>query len=261
MVVCLVEDPATKRQQPRNYLETLEQRVAELENQLQQERSKSQQDSSLFSEVDFQEGGYSQSVFGADWSSNSDRMGSADTTKVETDADDMNDIATKVGLLSVAAGAEPHYLGSSSAITLCRIINSALVQALPKRGRQNSARHSNDSHSASSPFMFPNSENCVRLSDAYFDQIHTQYPFLHEPTFRSWEASFLPSEMSNMSDLGSFSSFALYMVSLQSLGPVNIPSHIRFYNTGLCHRSPHVTRVEPFGGGKSILRVGCSLTR
>lgn len=225
MVVCLVEDPATKRQQPRNYLETLEQRVEELENKLQQARSKSHEDSSLFSQAGFQEGGYSQSVFGADWSSSSDYMGSADTTKVKTDTEDMNDIATKVGLLSVAAGAEPHYLGSSSAITLCRIINSALVQALPKKGRPNSARHSNDSHSASSPFMFPNSESCVRLSDAYFDQIHTQYPFLHEPTFRSWEASFLPSEMSNMSDLGSFSSFALYMVGLQSFEPLAMSSN------------------------------------
>lgn len=187
-------------------------------------------------------------------------MGSTDTTQVETDADDMNDIATKVGLLSVAAGAEPHYLGSSSAITLCRIINSALVQALPKKGRQDSARRSNDNHSASSPFMFPNSENCVRLSDAYFDQIHTQYPFLHEPTFRSWEATFLPSEMANMSDLGSFSSFALYMVGLQFFEPLGISSEIRFYNTGLCYRSTYVTGVEPFGGGRSILGTRCSLT-
>ncbi|KND91994.1 Positive regulator of purine utilization, partial [Tolypocladium ophioglossoides CBS 100239] len=35
---CLVEDPATKRHQPRNYLETLEERVALLEGLLQQAR-------------------------------------------------------------------------------------------------------------------------------------------------------------------------------------------------------------------------------
>ncbi|RSL84131.1 hypothetical protein CEP52_016520 [Fusarium oligoseptatum] len=41
-LACLVEDPSTKRQLPRNYLETLEERVELLERLLQQQGQVSQ---------------------------------------------------------------------------------------------------------------------------------------------------------------------------------------------------------------------------
>lgn len=207
-----MEDPATKRQQPRNYLETLEQRVSQLENQLRQEVSKHSHQDSTFSEVDFPDTS-SQHLFSADWSSQSGKVGSTEPTGVETeDHQDIDEIATRVGLLSVAAGAEPRYLGPSSAMTLCRIINPSLLRAIPKSSRP--LRSDTQSSSISSPFVLPDAENCFKLSNAYFDQIHTQYPFLHEPTFRACEAQCLPLDTTNPSELGSYSLFSLYMVFL-----------------------------------------------
>lgn len=58
----------------------------------------------------------------------------------------------------------------------------------------------------------PDSGSCTKLSDAYLEQIHAQYPFLHEATFRQWEAQFfLPSEVADMWQLSQLSLFFLYM--------------------------------------------------
>ncbi|KAL4750035.1 hypothetical protein BDW72DRAFT_213691 [Aspergillus terricola var. indicus] len=129
--VCLVEDPATKRHYPRNYLETLEQRVATLEGVIR---------------------GMHAVPAGNDHTAVQDN--------------ELSDLSSMIGTLSLnAAGAEPHYLGSSSAFAFARFVEPVIRQAI-----------------TSIP-----SRTAVQLSDAYFGNIHTQYPFLHEPTFRQWE--------------------------------------------------------------------------
>jgi hypothetical protein len=127
--------------------------------------------------------------------------------------DGVSDLASKVGMLGLnyAAGAEPQYLGSSSAFAFSRIINSSL-----RRGVQTS--HAAvfglaEEASMVSPCPLPNYEAGVMLSNAYFQNIHPQYPFLHEPTFRIWEMKLLgTSESTNTFDFDPIALFFLNMV-------------------------------------------------
>ncbi|KAH7177064.1 putative transcriptional activator protein acu-15 [Dactylonectria macrodidyma] len=103
----------------------------------------------------------------------------------------LDQLASKVGLLSLnAAGAEPHYLGSSSTFAFSRLINSSLRQVVLNNTNNDRTHGQNqdDATTLPSPCLLPDPDTAVKLSDAYFQNIHTQYPFLHEPTFRAWEA-------------------------------------------------------------------------
>ena len=170
--MCFVEDPATKRQHPRNYLEQLEQRVLLLESQLRDANSYTPCTSS---------------------SSQNDRLAThyEQSSAVEEDGNELGDLSSMIGTLSLnAAGAEPSYLGPSSTFAFSRFVRPSLRQALgslpanlsvPVADRQDSM--------APEPCALPDYQTAIKLSNAYFQNIHAQYPFLHEPTFREWEAS------------------------------------------------------------------------
>ncbi|PVH84074.1 hypothetical protein DL98DRAFT_613565 [Cadophora sp. DSE1049] len=168
---CLVEDPTTKRHQPRNYVETLEERVAFLEGLLHQPQRRPN-DEDPTSQVVIQP------------------AVPLDGNQNETEDAAVNDLASKVGMLGLkAAGAEPHYLGSSSVFAFSRVINSSLRQITPnKPGFGNSKE---DFASSPSPCLLPDYTTAMKLSNAYFQSIHPHYPFLHEPMFRQWEADLL----------------------------------------------------------------------
>lgn len=206
MIVCLVEDPTTKRQQPRNYLEILEERVAYLEGLLAQQNQADVVFASPQPEFQPQTPATARSQTHEHESPQTTRSAEAGEGR-----DEVGDLAAKVGMLSFAAGAEPHYLGSSSTFAFSRVINSALLQAMPRRtGDTHKADH--DKRPSPAPCLLPDYESCVKLSDAYFREIHSQYPFLHEPTFRLWEAKLMPSERMDMSQFGPPALFFLYMV-------------------------------------------------
>lgn len=85
-----------------------------------------------------------------------------------------------------ANGDEPHYLGSSSVFAFSRIIHSSLRQSFPE-SRSEASSFPEEDASQSGPCPLPDHELGTTLSNAYFENIHPQYPFLHEPTFRLWE--------------------------------------------------------------------------
>ncbi|KIV78792.1 hypothetical protein PV11_06402 [Exophiala sideris] len=216
---CLVEDPTTKRHQPRNYLEILEERVAYLEGILAHQN---QADSILGSPQQdplHQEESQPRTPTIARSSTYEHRSPSTLTDAHER-RDEVGDLAAKVGMLSLAAGAEPHYLGSSSTFAFSRVINSALLQAMPRRTLETHRAH-HDKRQLPAPCLLPDYESCVKLSDAYFREIHSQYPFLHEPTFRLWEAKLMPSEMTNMSQFEPPALFFMYMV--YAIGALLLP--------------------------------------
>lgn len=108
-------------------------------------------------------------------------------------------LSSEVALLCLsAAGREPHFFGASSAVSFSRIVSATM--GLEKSGsRTDSSQHSvadvrrtnnflfetQSSHRV--PIRFPTSEMKASLSEAYFRNIHPQYPFLHRPTFEKWE--------------------------------------------------------------------------
>ncbi|KAI8395688.1 hypothetical protein FOFC_21218 [Fusarium oxysporum] len=100
--------------------------------------------------------------------------------------DGTSDLSSRVGMLDFrTTQTEPQYLGSSSSFAFSRIINLSLSSNLPTAP---TLAHLSDRRSSPSPCLLPDYDVAVQLSDAYFKHIHPQYPFLHEPTFRTWEA-------------------------------------------------------------------------
>ncbi|KAF7563669.1 hypothetical protein G7046_g491 [Stylonectria norvegica] len=113
--------------------------------------------------------------------------------------DGMTDLSSKIGLLSVnAPNAEPHFFGTSSALAMSRLINSALRRVSQEKKVQGDADQidpmmtSYDSLLAT-PCPLPSADGRELLAKSYFDNIHPQYPFLHEPTFRTWERTMVES--------------------------------------------------------------------
>ncbi|KPM46480.1 hypothetical protein AK830_g220 [Neonectria ditissima] len=192
MTVCLVEDPATKKHRPRDYLETLEQRVAFLEGVLKSYRPDLANDH-LFQDEPLRP--QSQSSSSLVTQSIEDQYSGSPTLPRTDDEDNqhggLDQLASKVGLLSLnAAGAEPPYLGSSSTFAFSRLINSSLRQVVLSNSHTGSfGQNEDESSMLPTPCLLPDYDTAVKLSNAYFQNIHTQYPFLHEPTFRAWEAA------------------------------------------------------------------------
>ncbi|KAH6873806.1 fungal-specific transcription factor domain-containing protein [Thelonectria olida] len=174
-LTCLVEDPSTKRQLPRNYLETLEERVDLLERLLSQQ---GQPQASPELQVPAR---------GVD------------------ENDETTDLASKAGVLSLhASGAEPHYFGPSSMFSFSRTIHACVRQAAQKEPNSDFSNSFGEQDASSlAPCRLPSYDVGVMLSNAYFENVHLQYPFLHEPTFRQWEnnASRLDSVVASPTEL------------------------------------------------------------
>lgn len=135
--------------------------------------------------------------------------------KPQDDDNGVSDLASKVGMLGLhyAAGAEPQYLGSSSSFAFSRIINSTLRQGAP--GNPSTIFGlSEGSTDLLSPCPLPSYEAGIALSNAYFQNIHLQYPFLHEPTFRDWEMKLVGAP--EAVDTFGFDSIPLFFVNMVS---------------------------------------------
>ncbi|KAH7131604.1 fungal-specific transcription factor domain-containing protein [Dactylonectria estremocensis] len=193
---CIVQDPQTKRHRPRNYLEMLEGRVASLEGRDPKTPSNS-----------------TPSPFAAAASNDSNAQSNPYDTP-ERGGDGASDLSSRVGMLDFrTAQMEPQYLGSSSAFAFSRIINFSLRRDLPVEPSLASLNDKFGSSPSPSPCLLPDYHVAVRLSNAYFKHIHPQYPFLHEPTFREWEAILYDSAR-DFTDIGFHTSplFFLNMV-------------------------------------------------
>lgn len=97
----------------------------------------------------------------------------------------------EIGLVSLSAGADPKYIGPSSGYLLAK-----LLIACARQGQRGSAPRQHEqtanSHPSSlltrGPISIPptplpeNKDDTIRISEAYFETIHLQYPFLHQPS-------------------------------------------------------------------------------
>lgn len=133
-------------------------------------------------------------------------------TRDEKENDVVDELSSKVGLLSLnAAGAEPYYLGSSSTFAFSRLINSSLRQVVNQSATATELSWPGiDAAPPIEPCLLPDYDEAIRLSNAYFENIHVHYPFLHEPTFRLWENMFSGGSMN-------FDPVALFFLNMVSL--------------------------------------------
>lgn len=182
LVDCLIEDPATGLHRPRDYIRSLEARVAYLENLLHDVRP---------DVADDHLGATPASVpaMGSGIQSND----SHEARSVNASDRGMDALSSDVALLCVsAAGREPQYFGPSSAVSFSRIAGTTM--GLPHYSDGNGSQHSSHGDATSSsrrtattPKGLPNHERLTVLSHAYFSSIHPQYPFLHRPTVERME--------------------------------------------------------------------------
>ncbi|KAJ5273491.1 hypothetical protein N7478_008616 [Penicillium angulare] len=177
-IKCLVEDPATGLHRPRDYVKSLEARIAHLEGLVQ----KYQQEAPLDHQT----------------SPSNDPRGASvdDSSSVAVESTPNLDLlSNEVALLCLsAAGREPQFFGPSSAVFFSRIASASIDLPLKQSDWNDSPRlgDNNEYHNRSQwspipPVELPSSTKAAMLSEAYFKSIHPQYPFLHRPTFRSME--------------------------------------------------------------------------
>lgn len=228
-----MEDPATGLHRPRDYIRSLETqavylegRVAYLENVLKETRPEVATDhlGNEFPPPDFETSPISPQTnrgrpeAGNAWTGN--RQPPADAPGADT-------LSDEVALLCLgAAGREPQYFGPSSALSFSRIASS--VMGLPRHNRATSSQpsHSNgqsgtrkqtrtDSESETRLLKaFPSIEKMALLSQAYFENIHPQYPFLHRPTVQNMEQECRDVHMrGELAQLDEGNLFFLLMVS------------------------------------------------
>lgn len=200
-----MEDPATGLHRPRDYIRSLEtqakfldDRVAYLESILKETRPDlaldhmtTENPEAEFEASPITSGGTRVRESGNSWAGNRAGDGQAPGADVLSD---------EVALLCLgAAGREPQYFGPSSALSFSRIAGS--VMGLPRGNRATSSQPSNLNGQSGSQKQyrpdsgfghrlvqeFPSPEKMAQLSQAYFGNIHLQYPFLHRPTIRGME--------------------------------------------------------------------------
>ena len=160
-----MEDPITKRPQPRDYIRTLENRISQLESALSETTNASP---------------------GAQTSANIpiDHVDPSQDSGTARFAESLATLGLKAG------GNEHRYLGQSSGFSFSRIISSSLLKSAPF-SNDDPRIHSSENDSQQFPSLLPDLTSAKALSDAYFRSIQQQYPFLHEPTIRAWEAELL----------------------------------------------------------------------
>ncbi|KND95293.1 Positive regulator of purine utilization [Tolypocladium ophioglossoides CBS 100239] len=201
---CLFEDPETKKRRPRNYLETLEARVAFLRDDGQSSPA----------------GASSSSLPTPEVLQGSSRRG----TFISDEGDGATDLSLQAGLLDVrTTQTEPQYLGSSSTFAFSNIVNSSLCRHLPERSKPLPGLLTRRAPSPSMCFL-PDYELALTFSNAYFENIQPQYPFLYEPTFRLWEKK-LATRSQELTNL-SLDSIPLFFVNMvYAVGALLLPNY------------------------------------
>lgn len=221
--MCLVEEPASKTYRPRNYTAILEQRIAYLESLLGPEYPAVTVDDLQVADPPLAPliGPAVQNVQEHASPAHIRKESSAVEIRPDDEQDFLDELSSKVGLLSLnAAGAEPlftepYYLGSSSAFAFSRLINPTLREVVNVGlAHPRSSRNPVENPlQPLEPCLLPSYDEAIKLSNAYFDNIHIHYPFLHEPTFKLWEEAVLGnSQDSNPAALDPVPLFFLNMV-------------------------------------------------
>ncbi|CAK7212902.1 hypothetical protein SBRCBS47491_001621 [Sporothrix bragantina] len=82
------------------------------------------------------------------------------------------------------------------------------------------------------PVNVPTYEDGLVLSNAYFENIHIQYPFLHEPTFRMWEVQGVSSLPVPEPDVASFFVYIIYAIGAL-LHPMSRYNPEQLYNMAM----------------------------
>ena len=100
-------------------------------------------------------------------------------------------LAHEIGLVSLSAGTDPKYIGPSSGYFFAKLLLACAKQgqrSLPPQQFERSAESRKARLFPRGALSIPpaalpgDMDNATNISEAYFETIHLQYPFLHEPS-------------------------------------------------------------------------------
>jgi len=168
-------------------------------------------------------------------------------------------LSHQVGLVSLSAGVDPKYIGSSSGYFFTQMLGSTnasndRVPAAQSQGiRQREERGIAVQAFQDIQIGLPATEALTKqLSEAYFDTIHLQYPFLHKPTHER-----LISETFKSNSQDEIATFQVTMVLSVSALILSRRSHVELPSAGWCAAA--VKRFSSLHVGNSMRGLQCLL--
>lgn len=156
-------------------------------------------------------------------------------------------LSSEVALLCISAtGREPHYFGPSSAVSFSRIASYTMGFHRDKEGPQPSDDgHSNEDLSRATYATqehFPSEQTGRKLSQAYLDNIHKQYPFLHRPTFLTWQEDCFNAsrngDVTHAGDVALYFVLMVYAIGSLALGNAHQSAAKAYYTMALKYAAP-----------------------
>lgn len=288
---CLVEDPGTGLHRPRDYMKSLEARVAYLEGLLQQARPEVALDHFGPGEGD-RDADSSPAPPGPAPAATSPPMpvrqmpssfptlpepssiedGSGfprglQLSSVEADDQHVDVLSSEVALLCLnAAGREPHYFGPSSAVSFSRIVSVTMGLATGARGGSSQSTRGDNRRTGIGPevprdvpLRLPSPRLRANLSEAYFKNIHPQYPFLHKPTFDIWEESCMRASLEG--SLHNVSGVSLFFVLMVSRAHHSVPALSGDSEVCVAYSIYRSTRLVPWSLDRVIMMPRRLITR
>ncbi|CAG9961946.1 unnamed protein product, partial [Clonostachys byssicola] len=235
---CIIEDPSTRRHYPRGYVETLEERVAQLERSAAiVERPRTPEEITITathvshdvgpvaeaSVVDATEQMNGQIQSHPDdhhdhqlQSDHGDHAGGDEETDEEPSSLDL--------LLLRAAGGEPHYFGSSSSFSFTKLFSARLRGSqfhMPGLSMNGMTHPYIQERPRPAPAPLPDRATTKMLTTSYFDNVHPQFPFLHRPTFLEYEDAVMSACENGLTPNPVWSYFVYMVAAVGSLtGPL-----------------------------------------
>jgi hypothetical protein len=148
-------------------------------------------------------------------------------------------LSHQVGLVSLAAGVDPKYIGSSSGYFFTQMLRSTSTshgsrlagsERWPQNPRQRLERDIAVQAFKDIPIGLPANESLTKqISEAYFDTIHLQYPFLHKPSHER-----LIHEIFETDTQDEIAIFQVTMVLSISALVLSRRSHVELPSAGWC---------------------------
>ncbi|QLG74115.1 hypothetical protein HG535_0F06270 [Zygotorulaspora mrakii] len=232
-VVCTMIDLASGREIPRNYVEKLENKISDLERTLNSGKNRRNSTDSAEQKADMVEKPESQSE---------------DEGVDELAGSGNKDLARDVGYITLAAAAEPRYLGASSAYSIAKVITHSIHYYQQKQrsvtvGKRN-LLNSRNAHVEERQEQLlaleinkPNEETGRKLLKAYHRGVQCQYPFLDWSWVLRCFDEVIKKETQN--DISSFFIYMIFAIGSQLIeGVSRTPStlHARsYYNKAFEH--------------------------
>lgn len=147
-------------------------------------------------------------------------------------------------MVSLGANQDPRYIGPSSGYFLARVMlpKSRSASNLCSIQGQDGDISSELVEALQGPLPLPPRSTAEKISDAYFDMIHPQYPVLHQPTFMTMMDSLYKSESED-----AVTSFQVYMVLAIGASAVSMRTKARLPGESYCLaalKSFHLLNVE-----------------